>query len=104
MILKKLAKKRVQISIFALYGESWIKIIFFFLFQWRLGLLSTSEVPSTSTQSTPIGSRSYLSKTIYEELITIMSEKVKSGIIKEAKAAKYYSKIVDSSPDISHVD
>ncbi len=33
-----------------------------------------------------------------------MSEKVMSEIIKEMKAAKYYSIIVDSSPDISHVD
>ncbi len=49
------------------------------------------------------GSTRYLSKPTYEELITIMSENVTSEIIKEVKAAKYYSIIVDSSLDISHV-
>ena len=50
------------------------------------------------------GSTSYLSKTIYEELIQLMAKKVSTAIVKETKEAKYYSIIVDSTPDISHVD
>ena len=50
------------------------------------------------------GHVNYLSKTIYEEFIEIMGEEVRAKIIEEMKAAKYYSVIVDSTPDISHVD
>lgn len=50
------------------------------------------------------GSTSYLSKTIYEEFIQLLSVKVSSIIIQEVKSAKYYAIIVDSTPDISHVD
>ncbi|XP_065658606.1 uncharacterized protein LOC136083125 [Hydra vulgaris] len=46
----------------------------------------------------------YLSKTICEELIDIMSQKVLTHIITEIKKEKYWEIIVDSSPDISHVD
>lgn len=51
-----------------------------------------------------IGSTSYLSKTICEEFIQILADKVLDVIIQEVKCAKYYSIIVDSTPDISHVD
>ncbi|XP_065209411.1 zinc finger MYM-type protein 1-like [Planococcus citri] len=50
------------------------------------------------------GSTSYLSKTIYEEVIEIMAGKVTSKIVEEIKIAKYYSIIVDSTPDISNID
>lgn len=50
------------------------------------------------------GHVNYLSKTIYEEFIEIMAEEVRAKIIEEIKVAKYYSIIVDSTPDISHVD
>ncbi len=50
------------------------------------------------------GSTSYLSKEIYEQLIEVIAEEVRTKIIDELKTAKYYSIIVDSTPDISHVD
>ncbi|XP_065668119.1 uncharacterized protein LOC136088349 [Hydra vulgaris] len=50
------------------------------------------------------GNINYLSKTICEELIDIMSQKVLTHIITEIKKAKYWGIIVDSTPDISHVD
>lgn len=42
------------------------------------------------------GHPNYLSSTIYEEMIQLIAD--------EIKIAKYYSIIVDSSSDISHVD
>jgi len=50
------------------------------------------------------GNVSYLSKTIYEELIDLMSKKVLNHIINEIKFIKYWGLIVDSTPDLSHVD
>lgn len=50
------------------------------------------------------GTVSYLSKTICEELITIMSETVKKQIINGIKQAKYWGLVVDSTPDIAHTD
>lgn len=50
------------------------------------------------------GTTSYLSKTIYEEFIQLIAEKILSIIIQEVKTAKYYAIIVDSTPDISHID
>ncbi|XP_065650982.1 zinc finger MYM-type protein 1-like [Hydra vulgaris] len=50
------------------------------------------------------GNVNCLSKTICEELIDIMSQKVLTHIITEIKKAKYWRIIVDSTPDISHVD
>lgn len=50
------------------------------------------------------GSVSYLSKTICEELISCMGRKVYNQIIAEIKQAKYYSIVVDSTPDLSHID
>ena len=50
------------------------------------------------------GNVNYLSKTICEELIDIMSQKVLTHIITEINKAKYWGIIVDSTPDISHVD
>ena len=50
------------------------------------------------------GNVNYLSKTICEELIDIMSLKVLTHIITEIKKAKYWGIIIDSTPDVSHVD
>lgn len=50
------------------------------------------------------GNPSYLSKTICEELIQLMGKKVLKTIIEEINIAKYYSLIVDSTPDCSHID
>ena len=50
------------------------------------------------------GKTSYLSSTTYNEFIELIATKVKKVIIDEAKASKYYSIIVDSTPDIRHVD
>ena len=50
------------------------------------------------------GSVSYLSSTICCELIDIMGGKLLRFISDEVKEVKYFSLIVDSTPDISHVD
>jgi hypothetical protein len=50
------------------------------------------------------GSTSYLSFFTCEQFIQLMAEKVVSHIIKEAKEAKYFSIIVDSTPDVAHID
>jgi len=50
------------------------------------------------------GNVSYLSKTIYDEFIQLMGQRVKKVITEEIESAKYFSLIVDSTPDVSHVD
>lgn len=50
------------------------------------------------------GHVSYLSANICNEFVKILSSNVRSLIISELKEAKYYSIIVDSTPDISHLD
>ncbi|KYN20533.1 Zinc finger MYM-type protein 1 [Trachymyrmex cornetzi] len=50
------------------------------------------------------GHTSYLSSTICNEFIQIIAHKVVSKIIDEIRDAKYFSIIVDSTPDISHID
>jgi len=50
------------------------------------------------------GIPSYLSKTIYEEVIIKIHKSLTNVILAELKKGKYYSIIVDSTPDISHVD
>lgn len=50
------------------------------------------------------GNVSYLSSTICHELINSMAVKVKKNILEEARAAKYYSIRIDSTPDISRTD
>ncbi|XP_039306786.1 uncharacterized protein LOC120358119 [Solenopsis invicta] len=50
------------------------------------------------------GHTSYLSSTTYEQFVKLMAEEVTKQIIKELKSAKYFSIVVDSSPDISHTD
>ena len=50
------------------------------------------------------GVPSYLSNTIYNEIIKCMGEKVRSTIAEEVKEAKYFSVSVDSTPDAGHSD
>lgn len=50
------------------------------------------------------GNINYLSATICDEFIILMCNKLKSVFINEIQEAKYFSLIVDSTPDISHVD
>lgn len=50
------------------------------------------------------GIPSYLSHTIVDELIIQIGGQLEKKIIIELQKAKYYSIIVDSTPDISHVD
>lgn len=50
------------------------------------------------------GSTSYLSFATFEEFIKLMSKKVFQTIINEIKQEKYFSIVVDSTPDISHCD
>ena len=50
------------------------------------------------------GKTSYLSKTIFEELIHLTGKEFFSFLIKEMKDRKYFSLSVDSTPDVSHTD
>ncbi|XP_011860156.1 PREDICTED: zinc finger MYM-type protein 1-like [Vollenhovia emeryi] len=50
------------------------------------------------------GNVSYLSKTICEEFIELLSRRVLTQIKNEIKESKYWGLVVDSTPDISHVD
>ncbi|XP_065658434.1 uncharacterized protein LOC136082943 [Hydra vulgaris] len=47
---------------------------------------------------------SYQTKTVYEEIITLMAKKVTKTIIEEVNSTKYYSIVVDSTPDVALVD
>ena len=50
------------------------------------------------------GNTLYLFKTIYEEIILLIRNKILQQISKEVQFAKYFGVIVDSTPDIAHVD
>lgn len=50
------------------------------------------------------GKTSYLSSSICDEFISLLASKVAKTIMDEVRASKYFSIIVDSTPDISHVD
>lgn len=50
------------------------------------------------------GNVSYLSSRICDEFIDLMSKTVLQCIVKEIKIAKYFSIIVDSTPDVTKVD
>lgn len=46
----------------------------------------------------------YLSKNIQNEIIQMVSDAVRSNILSMIKKAKYFSIIVDGTPDKSHVE
>ncbi|OCT76249.1 hypothetical protein XELAEV_18031444mg [Xenopus laevis] len=50
------------------------------------------------------GKPSYLSSTTCLEFIELMGERIVSDIIDQIKIAKYFSIIVDSTPDVTHTD
>ena len=50
------------------------------------------------------GHTSYLSSTIRDELISIMSKRILNKIISEIKSAGHFSISVDSTPDVSNAD
>lgn len=50
------------------------------------------------------GKTSYLSANICEEFVELLAKSVLEFMVAELKQAKYYSTILDSTPDISHVD
>lgn len=50
------------------------------------------------------GTVSYFSSTIVSEFIEVMSKKVLDEILSQLKQAKYFGLIVDSTPDITHID
>lgn len=50
------------------------------------------------------GNPTYLSKTTCDELIDLMSDKVREVIVGEIQSAGYFSLSVDSTPDLSHMD
>lgn len=50
------------------------------------------------------GSTSYLSHFTCDEFITIMGETVLQKITDQIKESKYYSIVLDSTPDVAHVD
>lgn len=50
------------------------------------------------------GNTSYLSHQTCDEFIAIMAEALKVKLVNEVKKAVYYSIIIDSTPDVSHID
>eukprot|EP00794_Sanderia_malayensis_P015939 gene15939-biopygen13560 len=50
------------------------------------------------------GYPSYLSHATMEEIVSILGNALRESIVASIKEAKYYSIIVDSTPDVSHVD
>lgn len=49
-------------------------------------------------------SANYLSKTVCDDIMHLRADKVRKHIGNEIRKTKYFSSIVDSTPDIAHVD
>ena len=47
---------------------------------------------------------SYLSSTIVDDFIDLIAKEVFHAVISEIKTSKFYSLVLDSTPDISHTD
>ena len=50
------------------------------------------------------GYPSYLSHATMEEIVSILGNELRENIVASIKESKYYSIIVDSTPDVAHVD
>lgn len=50
------------------------------------------------------GNTNYMSSTSIDEFVHLMAKKVLDNIVEEVKRAKYFSIIVDSTPDVTHLD
>lgn len=50
------------------------------------------------------GHTSYFSSTIWDKFISLLAAEVRAKILQEIKRDKYYALIVDSTPDVSHLD
>lgn len=50
------------------------------------------------------GNVNYLSHNISDEFVDLIGNQVRVEIIEEIKSATYYSIIVDSTPNVSHVN
>lgn len=50
------------------------------------------------------GAVSYLSSTIADEFVAIIAAEVKTTMLEAIRRSKYFSLIVDSTPDVSHID
>jgi hypothetical protein len=50
------------------------------------------------------GKTNYISSYTVREIIILMGDKVLKHIIEEIKNSKYFGMIVDSTPDITHID
>ena len=46
----------------------------------------------------------YLGKTIQNELIECISGKILSTMVQEIKKCKYFSLVLDCTPDVSHIE
>nr|XP_047132483.1 zinc finger MYM-type protein 1-like [Hydra vulgaris] len=55
--------------------------------------ITTSEIHTT-----------YLGKTIQNEIVELLANKIKNDILAKQERAKYYSLILDCTPDISHME
>uniref|UniRef100_H3AHV9 HAT C-terminal dimerisation domain-containing protein n=1 Tax=Latimeria chalumnae TaxID=7897 RepID=H3AHV9_LATCH len=58
----------------------------------------------TKFANTGKGMPNYLSSTICDEFIQLMSDKILSIIVSKIRCSKYYSIIVESTPDLTHID
>ncbi|MBN3274359.1 ZMYM5 protein, partial [Polyodon spathula] len=60
--------------------------------------------PNNGNYLTYLNYLSYLSSTICEKFVVLMGQRVPAEIILQVQKAKYFSIVVDSTPDVSHTD